>query len=200
MSTALQRGLAVCRICLAAGPADPGRCGHCGATLHPRVPHSVQRTLALCIAAAVLYVPANVLPIMVTNQFGRAMESTIAAGVVTLWEAGSYPVAVVIVIASVLIPLGKLAALGLLCWTVTQRRALAQSRRTTLYRITEFVGKWSMVDVFVVALLVALIQLGGIMVVRPGAAALAFAGVVIITMEAARTFDPRLIWDQEPDA
>lgn len=200
MKTALEQGLAVCHLCLAAVPAQPGRCARCDTALHPRTPYSVQRTLALCIAAAALYVPANVLPIMVTNQFGRAMENTIAGGVVMLWEAGSYPVAVVIVIASVLIPIGKMAALCLLCWTVTRGRALSRRQRTTLYRITDFVGKWSMVDVFVVALLVALIQLGGIMTVRPGAAALAFAGVVIVSMEAARTFDPRLIWDQEPDA
>jgi paraquat-inducible protein A len=198
MTTALQRGLAVCQVCLATSPHRARRCRRCRAALHARIPNSVQRTVALGIAAAILYLPANLLPIMITNQFGRTMESTIIGGVLQLWELGSYPVALVILGASVLIPLGKLSALALLCWAVTRGRAASARQRTTLYRITELVGKWSMVDVFVVAVLVALIQMGGVMVVRPGAAALAFAGVVIVTMLAAESFDPRLIWDQEP--
>jgi paraquat-inducible protein A len=197
MTTALEQGLAVCHVCLATTPRELGRCRRCRALLHARIPHSVQRTMALGVAAILLYLPANLLPIMITNQLGQATENTIIGGVVQLWELGSYPVAIVIVTASVLIPLGKLAALGLLCWAVTRGRATSPRQRTTLYRITELVGKWSMVDVFVVAVLVALIQLGGVMVVRPGAAALAFAGVVIVTMLAAASFDPRLIWDQE---
>jgi paraquat-inducible protein A len=144
----------------------------------------------------ILYVPANLLPIMITSQLGRSLESTIIGGVLHLWELGSYPVALVILVASVLIPIGKLASLGLLCWAVIRGGATTARQRTTLYRMTELVGKWSMVDVFVVAVLVALIQMGGVMAVRPGTAALAFAGVVITTMLAAESFDPRLIWDQ----
>jgi paraquat-inducible protein A len=197
MTTALQQGLAVCHVCLATTPRDLGRCRRCRALLTARIPHSIQRTVAFGIAAILLYLPANLLPIMITNQLGQAAENTIIGGVVQLWELGSYPVAIVIVTASVLIPLGKLAALGLLCWAVTHGHATSLRQRTTLYRITELVGKWSMVDVFVVAVLVALIQMGGVMVIRPGAAALAFAGVVIVTMLAAASFDPRLIWDQE---
>jgi paraquat-inducible protein A len=158
----------------------------------------VQRTLALGIASAILYVPANVLPIMITNELGRIQENTIIGGVSYLWELGSYPVALVILVASVLIPIGKLASLGVLCWAVTHGRPRSPRERMALYRLTELVGKWSMVDVFVVAVLVALIQIGGVMAVRPGGAALAFAGVVIGTMLAANNFDPRLIWDQEP--
>lgn len=199
MTTARERGLAVCHVCLAASPPSraSGRCPRCRAALHARVPHSVQRTVSLSLAAAILYLPAMLLPIMTTSQFGRSVESTIIGGVLQLWELGSYPVAVVILVASVLIPLGKLAALGLLCWTVTRGRAGAPRHRTGLYRITELIGKWSMVDVFVLAVLVALIQMGGVMTVKPGAAALAFAGVVMVTMLAAGSFDPRLIWDQE---
>lgn len=198
MTTAAQRGLAVCHVCLATSPGQDRRCGRCRATLHLRTPHSVQRTLALSVTAAVLYLPANLLPIMTTYQFGRGEDSTIIGGVVHLWELGSYPVAIVILIASVLIPLGKLAALGLLCWATTRGGMGTPAARTTLYRITELVGKWSMVDVFVVAVLVALIQMGSVMTVRPGAAALAFTGVVIATMLAADSFDPRLLWDRQP--
>ncbi len=197
MTSALQRGLAVCHVCLATSPVAQHQCGRCGATIHDRIPNSVQRTVALCSAAVVLYLPANLLPIMITDQFGRATENTIIGGVLRLWEMGSYPVALVILVASVLIPLGKLAALALLCWAVTHGRAASPASRTALYRLTELVGKWSMVDVFVVAVLVALIQMGGIMLVKPGAAALAFAGVVVVTMLAAESFDPRLIWDRE---
>lgn len=197
MTSAIDRGLAVCHVCLATTPVERGACRRCGAALHARIPNSVQRTVALCCGAVILYLPANLLPIMITDQFGRATESTIIGGVLRLWEMGSYPVALVILVASVLIPLGKLAALGLLCWAVTHGRATSPRQRTALYRITELVGKWSMVDVFVVAVLVALIQMGGVMLVKPGAAALAFAGVVIVTMLAAENFDPRLIWDRE---
>jgi len=198
MTTAWRAGLAVCHVCLATSPCEAPVCGRCGAALHPRIPHSVQRTMALAVAAALLYLPANLLPIMVTSQFGRSTENTIIGGVVRLLDMGSYPVAIVILVASVLIPLGKLAALGLLCGVVTRGGETSPRQRTTLYRITELVGKWSMVDVFVVAVLVALVQMGGIMQVKPGAAALAFAGVVVLTMLAAESFDPRLIWDRAP--
>lgn len=197
MSTARSIGYRVCRICLTPSVPQGSRCPRCDAVVHERVPFSVQRTLALCISAAVLYVPANTLPIMITTQLGRTTENTIATGVLRLWEIGSYPVAVVIVIASVLIPIGKLVSLGLLCWAVTRGRRMLRHQRTMLYRITDLAGKWSMIDVFVVALLVALVQLGDVAAARPGAAALAFAGVVIVTMLAAKSFDPRLIWDQE---
>ena len=198
MTTALQRGLAVCHMCLALNPGDAHLCGRCRSKLHARHPNSVQRTVALLIAASILYLPANLLPIMITDQFGRATESTIIGGVVLLWKLKSYPVAIVILIASVLVPLGKIAALSVLCWSVSHGSAESQRQRTVLYRITEFVGKWSMMDVYVVAVLVALIQIGGIIAIRPGTAALAFAGVVIVTMIAAERFDPRLIWDEEP--
>ena len=196
MTTALASGRAVCHVCLHPSPASESACRRCGSTLHARIPHSLQRTMALGLGAALLYLPANLLPIMVTSQFGRTTENTIIGGVVRLIEAGSYPVAAVILIASVLIPLGKLAALALLCWAARQRRPAPPRQRTALYRVTEFVGKWSMVDVFVVAVLVGLVQIGGIMQVKPGGAALAFAGVVVLTMLAAESFDPRLIWDR----
>lgn len=198
MSTARAAGYAVCHTCLALVPSGEQSCGRCGSHLHERIPHSLQRTLALLIAAAVLYVPANVFPIMATDQLGRTEENTIIGGVILLWNLESYPVALVIFIASVLVPIGKILTVAVLCWTIGRRTGVPPRQRTALYRLTEFIGKWSMVDVFVVSILVALIQITGIIVIRPGGAALAFAAVVVLTMLAAQSFDPRLIWD-EPD-
>jgi paraquat-inducible protein A len=195
MKTALQSGLAICHTCMALNDASLKTCSRCGSSVHARIPGSLERTLALLIAATVLYIPANAYPIMTTEQFGSPLDSTILGGVILLWNMGSYPVAMIIFIASVLIPIGKILSIGTLCWTVSRNDKSSQRQRTILYRITELIGKWSMVDVFVVAILVALIQITGIIVIRPGAAALAFAGMVILTMLSAESFDPRLIWD-----
>ncbi len=194
-STALEENLAACHTCLKLVSVDTGQCPRCGSTIHSRSPNSLQRTLALLITATLLYIPANTLPIMYTDQLGRTSESTILGGVVLLLKLGSYPIAAVIFIASVMVPLGKLLAMYYLCFTLQWGNPGSQRQRTQLYRLTELVGKWSMVDVFVVAILVALVNLTGIIVFRPGAAALAFAGVVITTMIAAEGFDQRLIWD-----
>lgn len=132
---------------------------------------------------------------MTTEQFGQSMDSTIIGGVILLWKLKSYPVAFIILVASVLVPIGKLLSLAALCWTISRKQVSSRRQRAILYRVTEVIGKWSMVDIFVVAVLVALIQITGIIVIRPGSAALAFAGMVILTMLAARSFDPRLIWD-----
>ena len=195
MITAREAGYDVCHTCLALNPSSHDHCRRCGSHLHSRIPHSLQRTVALLIAAVVLYIPANMLPIMTTDQFERSVDSTIIGGVILLWNMGSYPIALVILIASVLVPIGKILTVAALCWTIGRHQPIAPRQRMTLYRATEFIGKWSMVDVFVVAILVALIQITGIIVIRPGGAALAFAGVVILTMLAAESFDPRLIWD-----
>lgn len=193
--TAAALGMAGCHVCTRMAPVELKRCPRCGAGLHLRVPNSVQVTLALVTTAVLLYVPANVLPIMYTEQLGRSQPSTIIGGVLFLWHHGSYPVAGVIFVASVVVPLAKILVLYWLCWTVMTRDAANAYQRTVLYRVTEFVGRWSMVDVFVVAILVALIQLKGLLAFRPGPAAIAFAAVVIITMVAAERFDPRLVWD-----
>jgi paraquat-inducible protein A len=196
VTTALKNGQAVCHTCLALNAVDTSECSRCGGSIHARIPNSIQRTLAYLIAAVILYVPANLFPIMTTEQFGQPLDSTIIGGVILLWNMGSYPIALVIFIASVLVPIGKIFALATLCWTVTHQHRTSQRQRTSLYRITELIGKWSMVDVFVVAILVALIQITGIIVIRPGSAALAFAVMVILTMLSAINFDPRLIWDR----
>ena len=194
--SAAAAGLACCHVCCKLAPEAERRCPRCGSTLHLRKPDSVDRTLALLLTAALLYIPANVLPIMTTTRLGRPLDSTILGGVVLLWHHGSYPVASVIFIASVLVPLGKLVILSWLCWSVLRHHKTSNRERTVLYRITEFIGKWSMVDVFVVMILTALIQLGGLLTITAGPAALAFAGVVVVTMVAAESFDTRVIWDR----
>jgi paraquat-inducible protein A len=192
----LKSGLAVCHTCLALSAVDANKCARCGSSIHPRIPDSIQHTIAYLIAASILYIPANIFPIMTTEQFGTPMDSTIIGGVILLWNMGSYPIALIIFIASVLVPIGKIFTIAMLSWTVTREHKTSLRQRTKLYRITELIGKWSMVDIFVVAILVALIQITGIIVITPGSAALAFAGMVILTMLSAISFDPRLIWDR----
>ena len=195
--TAASRHLASCHLCLKLADASLHECPRCGEALHLRKSNSLQRTLALLITACVLYIPANILPIMITDQFGNATDSTILGGVVLLIDMGSVPIAAIIFIASVMVPLGKLLALFYVCWSVSAGRTRDPRQRTVLYRAAELIGKWSMVDVFVVSILVALVHLTGLLVILPGAAAVAFAGVVIVTIVAAESFDPRLIWDQQ---
>jgi paraquat-inducible protein A len=193
--TAAAEGLATCHTCYKLADASHHKCPRCGSGLHVRTDGSIQRTMALVITATILYIPANVLPIMNTSLLGNADPSTILGGVVLLIHHGSYPIAAVIFIASVMVPTGKLMSITWLCWSVSRGQKTSHRQRTTMYRITEFVGKWSMTDVFVVAILVALIQLGGLMSITAGPAAIAFGGVVVVTMVAAESFDPRLIWD-----
>ncbi|MEE4360345.1 MAG: paraquat-inducible protein A [Pseudomonadales bacterium] len=199
-TTAARAGLAQCHLCRALAPADTPSCPRCGRTLHLRIPDSLQRTLALSVTAALLLIPANLLPIMSNVTFGRVEDNTIVGGVWLLWSYGSWPTALVIFVASVVVPFAKLLTLFALCLSVARRDRSSPRQRTILYRATEFVGRWSMVDIFVVSILVALVHLGDLMAVRPGAAALAFGAAVMTTMVAAQQFDPRLIWDHlEPD-
>ncbi len=195
-STAASRGLASCHVCCKLAPVALHSCSRCGAALHLRTHNSLQRTLALLITASILYIPANLYPIMITEGIGVTEYSTILGGVILLIKLGSVPVAAVIFIASVMIPLAKLVALFYLVWSVDRPGLGGQRQRTKMYLAAEFIGKWSMVDVFVVAILVALVHLGGLLVIRPGIAAYSFAGVVLVTMVAAECFDPRLMWDK----
>ena len=190
-----RQGLLLCHHCGKTQPVSSANCVRCEMPVHVRNVNSIQRAWAYLITAIVLYLPANLLPIMSTTFLGKTSSDTILSGVVTLWEYGSYPIAMVIFIASVLIPLAKLFVLGWLCYMVQNKSALLLRERTLLYRITEFIGRWSMIDVFVVAILVSLVHLGNLMTIYPGPAALSFAGMVIATMLAATSFDPRLIWD-----
>lgn len=197
--TAASRNLASCHLCLKLADASLHHCPRCGEPLHLRKSNSLQRTLALLVTASLLYIPANMLPIMITDQFGNTTDSTILGGVVLLIDMGSIPIAAIIFIASVMVPLGKLITLFYLCWSVGKGRPKSPRQRTVMYRATELIGKWSMVDVFVVSILVALVHLTGLLVILPGAAAVAFAGVVMVTIVAAESFDPRIIWDQQED-
>jgi paraquat-inducible protein A len=169
----------------------------CGKKLHFRKPDSLQRCLAYLVTACILYIPANVLPIMRTISIGEVTDSTIIGGALLLWDNGEYPISIVIFVASVAVPILKILSIALLCWRVSVAAPSPTVQLHKLYDIAEVIGKWSMVDVFVVALLAALMQFGSVLTVQAGSAALAFAGVVIFTMLSARAFDARLIWDKE---
>ncbi len=203
-TSAANLGLTGCHGCgLLARPDHHGgasRCPRCGLPLHLRKPDSLARTWAFVVAAAILYVPANLLPIMETSSLFGAQDDTIMSGVVYLWRSGSWHLALVVFIASILVPMAKLIALVLLLVSVQLRWQWQPVQRTRLYRLVELVGRWSMLDVYVVTLLVALVQLDALATVHPGAGAMAFGTVVVLTMFAAMSFDPRLIWDcQEKD-
>ncbi|MGB0467890.1 MAG: paraquat-inducible protein A [Pontibacterium sp.] len=171
------------------------RCPRCHCIVRPRLPDSYQRTLALLIAAVILYFPANLLPIMTTVQLGAASSDTILSGVIHLYASGNIGIAMVVFVASILVPVVKIMAISYLLWAVRRGKQGNPRHQARLYRITEFVGRWSMIDVFVVTLLVALVQFGVLANIEPGGAVLCFAGVVVLTMLAAETFDPRLLWD-----
>ena len=193
-ASAAARGLAVCHSCGLVEDVNLHQCPRCYATLHLRKPASLQRTWALMIGATILYLPANLLPVLdVESSVKGTQKSTILSGVIQFWEEKDYPVAIIIFTASVMIPILKIIALIWLCLATGHGRHPATTAK--LYRVTEFIGRWSMVDVFVVAILVGVVQLGSVMTIYPGEGAVAFAGVVVLTMLAAISFDPRLIWD-----
>ncbi|MFU2316770.1 membrane integrity-associated transporter subunit PqiA [Rahnella sp. PCH160] len=192
----LRQGLRSCHCCMAILPAEQEVCGRCKSKGHARRKNSLQWTMALLITSILLYLPANLLPIMITQVLGNPMPSTIMAGVVLLWSDGSYPVAMVIFIASIMVPTLKMIAIAWLCWDANSNKQIDRERLHVIYEVVEFVGRWSMIDVFVIAVLSALVRMGQLMSIYPDIGALLFAGVVILTMFAAMTFDPRLIWDR----
>jgi paraquat-inducible protein A len=170
-------------------------CPRCGSALHARKPNSIARTWALVIAAAILYIPANLLPVMTVVYFGRGEPDTILSGVKALIEADMWPVALLVFFASITVPVLKLLGLTFLLVTVQRRSAWRTRDRALLYRVIEGIGRWSMVDIFMISILVALVNLGAIATIVPGAGAICFAAVVILTMFASMSFEPRLIWD-----
>ena len=196
--TARRLGLLSCHACgllSRPGGAHEAFCPRCGDRLHQRKPDSIRRTWAFLIAAAILYIPANVLPIMITNSLFGAEVDTIMSGVVYLWTSGSWPLALIVFIASITIPGMKLVALSFLLLSVQFRSRWQPVQRTKLYRVVEIAGRWSMLDIFVSTMLVALVHLQGLATIIAGPAAIAFGAVVVLTMLAAMSFDPRLIWD-----
>jgi paraquat-inducible protein A len=196
--TAAEAGLVACSSCGLLSRSyggQPSRCPRCGAELASRYRHSIQRTWALSIAAAICYVPANILPVLTTQTLSASRSDTILSGVAGLYTSGSWPLALIVLIASVMIPLGKLAALAYLLIGVQRGAANGARDRARLYRMVDLIGRWSMLDVFVVTFVVALIQLQPLMASQPGPGLPFFSAVVILTMLAATSFDPRLIWD-----
>jgi len=189
------QNLVSCHLCGTVQAAGGKRCNFCQHPLHGRKQHSLQRAWSYLATALIFYVPANVLPIMTTSALGDESFNTIAGGVVALWGHGDYLVAGIILVASLLVPLAKFAALITLCLSEQFKTYNKPRHKATIYRLTEFVGRWSMVDVFVVAFLASLIQLGKVMSIYPGPAALAFAGMVIFSMLAANSLDPKIFWD-----
>lgn len=195
----LRQGLRSCPCCTAVLPIDRYRCTRCGTAAYARRRHSLQWTMALLLTSFLIYIPANIMPIMVTEALGDKMSSNIMAGVILLWSDGSYPVALVIFIASIMVPSLKMLAIGWLCWDARGHGSRDSEKMHLVYEVVEFVGRWSMIDVFVIAVLSALVRIGQLMNIYPAVGALLFAAVVILTMFAAMTFDPRLTWDREPE-
>jgi paraquat-inducible protein A len=193
-------GLLTCHTCdqlvkHAAHGAD-AVCPRCGAHLHARQPNSIGRTWALLIAAIVLYIPANALPVMNTSSLFGSEKDTILSGVVYLWTSGSWPLAIIVFIASIAVPMLKIIALMFLVISTQLRSPWSPQQRARIYRVVELVGRWSMLDIYVITILVALVQFKGLATIQAGPAAIAFGAVVVLTMFAALSFDPRLIWDR----
>ncbi len=194
--TAREAGLIGCGTCGRVTAPGPRECPRCGAALHSRMPGSLEKVMAWWFAGLFMYIPANLYPMLRTTTLGREVDSTILGGVVDLVHHGAWFVAGVVFLASVVIPVGKFVVIGYLVYSVRFRVTLSQHRRTVLYEIVEFIGRWSMVDVFVVAILAALVNLGFLVGFRAGTAAIFFALSVAFTMVAALSLDPRLIWDR----
>jgi paraquat-inducible protein A len=175
------------------------KCRRCGGALHSRHKNSLNRTWALLITAMILYVPANLMPITLTTALGSTEGDTIMQGVIYFLFSGDWPIALVILTASILVPLLKMAALTYLLLSVQRHSSHRPLDRAKIFRMVEFVGRWSMIDVFVVTIMVALVQLGAVATIQAGTGAIFFCAVVITTMLAAESFDPRLIWDECDD-
>lgn len=201
-ATAASRGLALCKGCHHLASCQPGGttpCHHCGAIISFRTPDSLRKTWFYLILAVLLLIPANTLPMMNILMFGRGDPSTIIGGVALLVHHGIYGIAAVVFIASFVVPLGKIIAITVLLLSVQRRWAVSALSCTRLYRVVEFLGRWSMLDVFVVAILVGLVRLGQVASIEPGTGAMAFGAAVVLTMLASMSFDPRLIWDAALD-
>lgn len=189
-------GLCLCHGCGLACELQAGSyCPRCGSSLHPRKPAALGRTWALLVAALICYVPANLLPVMQTQMLGQQSESNILSGIVEFWESGAWDIALIIFVASIGVPMAKFIAMGLLLVTVQRQSTWRQRQRARLYRLVELIGYWSMLDVLVVALVSALVKFGLLGDIEPRLGILFFGVTVVLTMLAAMSFDPRLIWD-----
>jgi paraquat-inducible protein A len=200
MKSAAAAGLIGCHSCGLLVKAHPGQhlelsCPRCGAALHRRKPNSLARTWAFVIAAFICYIPANLMPMTVITSLGNVQSDTIMSGVIYFLQHGEWPIGLVILIASIVVPLTKLFILIYLLISVQRKSQWRPAERTRLYRVTEAIGRWSMTDIYVVTILVALVHLGNLATIEAGTGALFFGAVVVLTIIAAMTFDPREIWD-----
>lgn len=197
--TALAQGFIRCHDCgYLSRLVDNDRfCPLCDSRLHPRLPNSLHRTTALLLSAFFLYFPANLFPIMTYTRLGVGEPHTIIGGIISLIHGNMVPIAMLVLVASILVPLLKIVGLGLLLLNVHFRWQGHAEKWTIIYRIIAFVGRWSMLDIFMISILVSLVDMGGVAKVIAGPAATSFAAVVVLTMFAAKSFDPRLIWDKQ---
>jgi paraquat-inducible protein A len=200
LMTAADAGLLSCHNCSLLSKAGSGQhadliCPRCDAVLHKRKPNSIARTWALVIAAFICYIPANLLPMTVVTSLGNVESDTIMSGVIYFMQHGEWPIGLVILIASVVVPLTKLFILIYLLISLQRKSQWRPAERTRLYRITEAIGRWSMTDIYVVTVMVALVHLGNLATIEAGVGAIFFGAVVVLTIIAALTFDPREIWD-----
>ncbi|MDO9358737.1 MAG: paraquat-inducible protein A [Polaromonas sp.] len=197
---AIDRGLVGCRHCGSVWQdvVDGTPCGRCSTPLHMRKPDSLNRTWAFLIAACVMYLPANLLPVMVTRTLFGTSDDTIMSGVIYFWVTGAYGLAAIVFVASFLVPLFKLAALFVLVTSAQRRSRWRRAERAKLYHVIEIIGRWSMLDVFVVALLAGLVRIQGFAEITAGVGIAAFGAVVVLTMLASLSFDPKLSWDNRP--
>lgn len=195
--TAREAGLIACTRCGQVHAGGAVRCKRCHGPLESRDTQSLQKVWAWLIAGMIAFIPANVYPMLITSTLVEHSEATILGGAIQLVDHHNYGIAAIVFVASIMIPIGKFISIAYLAISVQRRTVLKMHRRHQLYDVVEFIGRWSMIDVFVVAILSALVQLGGIATINPGVAALSFALSVIFTMLSALAFDPRLIWDAD---
>ena len=195
--TAREVGLVACTRCGQVHPGGAVRCKRCHGPLESRDTQSLQKVWAWLIAGIVAFIPANVYPMLITSTLVEHSEATILGGAIQLVEHHNYGIALIVFVASLMIPIGKFIAIAYLAISVHRHQTLKMHQRHKLYDVVEFIGRWSMIDVFVVAILSALVQLGGVATINPGVAAMSFALSVVFTMLSALAFDPRLIWDAD---
>lgn len=195
-----------CRLCGQAHlrqvlrPGEIAKCSRCGAVMERRSVNALHRTAAFSLAALILYIPANILPILHLDMYGAESENTIWQGVKILWNDGSYIVSAIVFLASIAIPLLKLCGLFWLCVMARrEKKMLSRKRLTWIYKIIDSIGRWAMLDVFVLAVLVSLVKLHNLATILPGKGVLAFASVVVLTILASESFDPQLIWEKEEE-
>lgn len=197
--TAAEAGLLACQTCYLVSRPVPGvrapLCPRCGAFVFRRKPASLARTWAFLVACYFLYIPANMLPIMDTSSLFGAQRDTIMSGIIYLWNSGSWATAAVVFVASIAQPIVKLAVLTYVAYSVGKGRVRNPMQQARMYRFVHVIGRWSMLDIYVVTLLVALVQSPTLAEIEAGPAAIAYGAMVVFTLLASQSFDPRLIWD-----